>query len=41
LGKYIRRIYQEKKIALPIDIMVIARFPEKKDKKPAWISGED
>jgi glycine hydroxymethyltransferase len=34
-------LLQEKKVALPIDITVITRFPEKKDKKPAWISGED
>ena len=34
-------LLQENKIALPIDITVITRFPEKKDPKPAWISGED
>jgi len=34
-------IYQENKVALPIDITVITRFPVKEDKMPAWMIGED
>jgi glycine hydroxymethyltransferase len=34
-------LLQEKKVALPIDITVITRFPEKTDNKPTWITGED
>ena len=34
-------IYQGNKVALPIDITVLTRFPVKEDKMPAWMIGED
>jgi glycine hydroxymethyltransferase len=34
-------IYQKNKVALPIDITVLTRFPVKEDKMPVWMIGED
>ena len=41
-GKSLKEgIYLENKVALPIDITGITRFPVKEDKMPAWMIGED
>lgn len=34
-------LLQETKVALPIEVTVLSRFPEKGDYRPVWMTGED
>jgi hypothetical protein len=41
-GKSLREgLIQEKKIALPVDVTVLTRFPEKDGDLPRWVMAED